>query len=190
MFHHLLKLVPYITPYRWRLTTGTMALILTSLIGVLPPLYLGVIVDSLSGRQVPLSHLGQAHTPATQLLVPFYRPGDSRTLLLCCVFLVGVLIAKSLFSLINRWTFTYISREAEFNLRADVVAHLMTLDREFYVQNRTGELMSRATNDLASVQGMLDSGMAQGITTLVSICCAVFLMLRLSLTLTLWTLLH
>jgi ATP-binding cassette subfamily B multidrug efflux pump len=188
-WHSLLKLLPYILRYERRFAVGILALILTSLLGAVPPLYLGAMVDSLSGRNVPMSQLGQIGPPVMRLLAPFYRPLDIRTLLLCCVSLVGVITAKNLFSFTNRWVLLCISREIEFDLRDDVVAHLMTLDREFYVRNRTGELMSRATNDLASVQGMMDSGLAQGVMTLASMIFAIFLMLRLSPPLTLWVLL-
>jgi ATP-binding cassette, subfamily B, multidrug efflux pump len=44
------------------------------------------------------------------------------------------------------------SRLLEMHLRNQVFAHALTLDREFYHRNTTGEIMALATNDLAAVQ--------------------------------------
>jgi len=41
-----------------------------------------------------------------------------------------------------------VSRDIEFDIRNDLLDRLLILEPEFYVRNRTGELMSRATNDL------------------------------------------
>jgi ATP-binding cassette subfamily B protein len=57
------------------------------------------------------------------------------------------------------------------------------------VRNRTGELMSRATNDLNNVRMVLGPGIMYSATTIVTMALAVTLMLKLSPTLTLWVLL-
>ncbi|HEX6371893.1 MAG TPA: ABC transporter ATP-binding protein [Longimicrobium sp.] len=45
-----------------------------------------------------------------------------------------------------------ISRKVELDLRDDFFAHLLRLDAAFYASNPTGEIMSRATNDIAAVR--------------------------------------
>ena len=45
-----------------------------------------------------------------------------------------------------------VSRKVELDLRDDFFAHLLRLDAGFYSANPTGEIMSRATNDIAAVR--------------------------------------
>jgi ATP-binding cassette subfamily B protein len=156
--------------------------------GALPPLYIGAIIDSLSGHTEPMSQLGRLGASLMHFLVPFYKPADGRTLLLCCALLVGVICVKGIFLFASRWILIGISRDIEYDLRDDLLAHLLVLDPEFYVRNRTGELMSRATNDLSSVRMVLGPGLMYSATTFVTMILAIFLMVRLSPSLTLWVL--
>src|SRR5690606_36238703 len=45
-----------------------------------------------------------------------------------------------------------VSRRVEFDLRNHLFDHLLRLDSGFYARMPTGELMSRATNDVAAVR--------------------------------------
>jgi ATP-binding cassette subfamily B protein len=74
-------------------------------------------------------------------------------------------------------------------LRNDLLARLVELEPEFYVRNRTGDLMSRATNDLNAVRMVLGPGIMYSATTIVTMIVAIFFMVRLSPSLTMWVLL-
>ncbi|MGH9701683.1 MAG: ABC transporter ATP-binding protein, partial [Candidatus Acidiferrales bacterium] len=65
----------------------------------------------------------------------------------------------------------------------------MKLEPEFYVRNRTGDLMSRATNDLNAVRMVLGPGIMYSATTIATMVLAVYFMVKLSPTLTFWVLL-
>jgi ATP-binding cassette subfamily B protein len=163
-------------------------LVLASLVAAVPPLYVGATIDSLSGRLAPLSRLGSAGGFLMRTLVPFYRPDDLRTVIGCCALLVGAVLVRNGCVYGSRWMLARLSRDLEYALRRDLLDRLVTLDREFYVRNRTGELMSRVTNDLSSVQAMIDTGVTYGATTLLTMALAIFMMVRLSPSLTLWVL--
>jgi len=182
----LLKLVPYLGRYKGGMTGGVLALVLMGIAGALPPLYIGAIIDSLSGHSEPMAQLGRMGETLMQWLAPFYQASDHRTLILCCLLLVAVIAIKGVFLFATRWILIGISRDIEYDLRADLLSRLLLLDPEFYVRNRTGELMSRATNDLSSVRMVLGPGLMYSATTLVTMILAVFLMVRLSAPLTLW----
>ena len=47
-----------------------------------------------------------------------------------------------------------VSREIEYDLRNDFFAHLERMPPEYFQAHRTGDLMSRATNDLNAVRMM------------------------------------
>ncbi len=47
------------------------------------------------------------------------------------------------------------SRHIEYDMRNDFFAHLQTLPLSYFQAHRTGDLMSRATNDLNAVRMMI-----------------------------------
>jgi ATP-binding cassette subfamily B protein len=158
-------------------------------VGNVLPLIVGSIVDSLSGLAQPMAHLTG---PYRLLLRPFllaYQPSSPHTLLVFCLALVIVVMLKGVLSFWTRWILIGVSRDIEYDLRNDLLAKLLLLEPEFYVRNRTGELMSRATNDLNAVRMVLGPGIMYSATTIVTMALAIALMLKLSPILTLWVLL-
>ena len=82
-----------------------------------------------------------------------------------------------------------VSRDIEYELRNDLFQHLETLPASFYQTNRTGDLMSRATNDLSNVRMLLGPGIMYTANTVVVTAFAGVLMLRIDWRLTLLALL-
>ena len=77
------------------------------------------------------------------------------------------------------------SRGFEYDLRNDFFAHLERLPVSFYHQNRTGDLMSRATNDLSSVRMMVGPAVMYLANTLITAVVSLSLMFSLDVRLTL-----
>ena len=71
------------------------------------------------------------------------------------------------------------SREMEYDLRNDFFAALQRFPVAYYQANRTGDLMSRATNDLSAVRMMIGPAVMYSTTTIVLFLVAVALMLSL-----------
>ena len=111
-------------------------------------------------------------------LVPYYEPHSPRTLAIYCLILVACIALKGVMSFATRWTLIGISRDIEFDIRNDLLDRLLVMEPEFYVRNRTGELMSRATNDLNAVRMVLGPGIMYSGTTLVTMVLAIGLMLK------------
>jgi ATP-binding cassette, subfamily B, multidrug efflux pump len=193
---NLRGLLPYLGKYKSAIALGLLTLALMGLIGNLVPLAAGIITDTLAGSPRPFSHPEQA-TSATGMassdwlanVVPYYEPHSRRTLGIFCLFLVACIAVKGVLSFITRWVLIGISRDIEFDIRSDLLDKLLVMEPEFYVRNRTGELMSRATNDLNAVRMVLGPGIMYSGTTIVTMVLAIALMLKLSPSLTLWVLL-
>jgi ATP-binding cassette subfamily B protein len=88
----------------------------------------------------------------------------------------------------TRWVLIGVSRDIEFDIRGDLLNRLLLMEPEFYVRNRTGELMSRATNDLNNVRMVLGPGIMYTGQTLVTMVIAIVVMAKLSPSLTWWVL--
>lgn len=77
------------------------------------------------------------------------------------------------------------SRDVEYEMRQDLLAHLLRLPPVWYRRNRVGDLMSRAVNDLSAVRMMIGPGVMQAANTVVVGIAAIGLMFRVSVPLTL-----
>jgi ATP-binding cassette subfamily B multidrug efflux pump len=189
---NLSGLFPYLKRYTGGITLGLLALALMGIIGNIVPLATGIIIDVLAGSARPFSNgTAVGALPATWLskIVPFYQPSSRHTLAIYCLALVGFIALKGILSFATRWVLIGVSRDIEFDIRNDLLDRLLLLEPEFYVRNRTGELMSRATNDLNAVRMVLGPGIMYSATTLVTMVMAIVLMFKLSPSLTLWVLL-
>src|SRR5277367_548661 len=186
---HLKTLLPYVNRYKSMTALGLLTNTLMGLVGAFPQLIIGMITDCISGSARTLSTLTGTARVVLSPLLALYAPTNRHALELFCLILVGIVFVKGFLSFWTRWILIGVSREIEFDLRNDLLARLVELEPEFYVRNRTGDLMSRATNDLNAVRMVLGPGIMYSATTIVTMVVAIFFMFRLSPSLTLWVLL-
>ncbi|MGB8523128.1 MAG: ABC transporter transmembrane domain-containing protein, partial [Candidatus Acidiferrales bacterium] len=184
----LKTLVPYVLRYKGMTALGLLTLALMGLVGALPQLIIGMITDLVQGSPRTLGTLGGFSRRLLSPLFSIYAPFSRHALGLYCLILVIVMLAKGFFSFWTRWILIGVSREIEYDLRNDLLARLVLLEPEFYVRNRTGDLMSRATNDLNGVRMVLGPGIMYSATTISTMVLAIFFMLKLSPGLTMWVL--
>jgi ATP-binding cassette subfamily B protein len=80
------------------------------------------------------------------------------------------------------------SRDLEYDMRNDFFAHLQTLPLAYYQANRTGDLMSRATNDLNAVRMMIGPSIMYSANTILTFVAALTMMVTIDARLTLLSL--
>ena len=187
-WEQLKHLLPYVKNYKKMVALGLLSLTLMGLVGSLPQLIIGTIMDCLQGTGRPLSTLTGASRHILAPLFSFYAPHNRHALGVYCLLLVGVMLIKGFLSFWSRWILIGISREIEYDLRNDLFARLLHMEPEFYVRNRTGDLMSRATNDLNAVRMVLGPGIMYSATTFATMVLAIYFMAKLSWSLTLMVL--
>src|SRR5229473_4419276 len=179
---NLLGLVPYLGRYKGAIALGLLALALMGIVGSVIPLATGIITDTLAGSPQPFAHTNAG--PATAIggaswlsrKIPFYAPNSRHTLGIYCLILILCVLLKGYLSFSTRWVLISVSRDIEFDLRNDLLKQLLVLEPEFYVRNRTGELMSRATNDLNAVRMVLGPGIMYSAVTLSTMIFAIVVM--------------
>ncbi len=98
--------------------------------------------------------------------------------------IVALTVGQGIFRFLMRWLMIGVSRQIEYHLREDVFAHLAKLPLSFFQKNRTGELMSRATNDLTNVRMLLGPGIMYTANTILITVFALILMISLDWRLT------
>jgi ATP-binding cassette, subfamily B, multidrug efflux pump len=188
---NLVGLLPYLGRYRGAITFGMVVLVLSSIVQNIIPLATGIITDILAGSAVPFEKGGAGHLLAgskLSRLIPYYAPYSRHALGIYCLMLIGLVAIRAVLSFYTRWILIGVSRDIEFDIRGDLLNRLLLLEPEFFVRNRTGELMSRATNDLNSVRMVLGPGIMYSGQTIVGMALAIAFMWQLSPRLTLWVL--
>ncbi len=185
---HMRPLLPYLWRYRGMTAIGLLALALTGIIGAIPQLVQGIIADSLTGLAQPLTTLTGTARHFLGPLLSHYAPLSTPALGFYCIVIVIAMAVKGFFTFWSRWILIGMSREIEYDIRNDLLGSLVFQDPEFYVRNRTGDLMSRATNDLNNVRMVLGPGIMYSASTVATSVISIYFMVKLSASLTLWTL--
>jgi len=160
----LSRLVASAKKYQVRLTLGVVCVTLSNLAATVSPMVLKHAVDSLSTfiSEERLLYFGG-------LIVLFA-------------------VLEGVFLFLMRRIMIGASRLMEYDLRNDLFAHLLGLSRRYYQNHRTGDIMSRATNDLNAVRMMLGPGIMYSVNTVIRLAIVLFLMLRINVALTLFAL--
>ncbi len=105
-------------------------------------------------------------------------------LLYYAALIVGLTIGQGIFRFLMRWLMIGVSRRIEYHLREDVFEQLERLPLSFYQKNRTGDLMSRATNDLSNVRMLMGPGIMYTANTILITVLAMILMVSIDWRLT------
>ncbi|HXD74321.1 MAG TPA: ABC transporter ATP-binding protein [Vicinamibacterales bacterium] len=69
--------------------------------------------------------------------------------------LLGIGVFGGVFRYYMRQILTGVSRDIEYDMRNEFFAHLQRMPAQYFQASRTGDLMSRATNDLSAVRMMI-----------------------------------
>ena len=102
--------------------------------------------------------------------------------------LLAVGLVGGVFRFLMRRILIGASRHIEYNMRNDFFAHLEKLPLTYFQTHRTGDLMSRATNDLNAVRMMIGPSVMYSANTLLTFVVALVLMVAIDPRLTLLSL--
>ncbi|MEE2821681.1 MAG: ABC transporter ATP-binding protein [Acidobacteriota bacterium] len=110
-------------------------------------------------------------------------------LLFYSALIIGVSLVEGMFRFLMRRILIGASRDIEYDLRNDLFAHLQTLSPSYYHRHPTGDIMSRATNDLNAVRMVLGPGIMYSINTLFKAALTIGILITINLPLAFLTLL-
>ena len=153
-------ILPYFAPYRSLLLVGLGWLLLTDGLGLLLPWMLKVGVDAV-------------------------QQGASEKLLLAAAVLVVGALLRFGTRLLSRFAFLRSACRMEIDLRRDLLSSLLCREGPFFDRHRTGDLLSRCTNDLSNIRTMAGFGLLILINTVLVYLLTLSLLFSLSPSLTL-----
>src|SRR5437867_4890790 len=155
------RLVAYVNRYRRDFLLGLACVVVTTSVALAAPKVLQYAVDDLT-RGVTRAKLVEYGS------------------LLLAIGLVG-----GVFRFLMRRILTGVSRHLEYDMRNDFFAHLQSLPLGYFQSHRTGDLISRATNDLNAVRMMIGPSIMYSADTLLTFVVALTMMIAIDARLTL-----
>ena len=159
------RLVPYVLRFRRQLAVGLLYLVLTTALSLAGPWVLRYAIDDLT-----------AHV--TRGALTLYAGA-----------LLGLALVGGVFRFLVRRIIVGASRDFEYDLRNAFFARVQRLPPAYFHAHRTGDLMSRATNDLNAVRMMVGPAVMYMASTAMMFVVSVALMLSIDPVLTLVALL-
>ena len=103
--------------------------------------------------------------------------------------IIGTTLIAGVLTFLMRQTLIVMSRHVEFDLKNEVFKHYEELDQNFYKRNRTGDLMSRISEDVSKVRMYVGPAVMYTINTVIRFAIVIIYMYNVSPRLTLYTLL-
>lgn len=173
----------YFWKYRWRLSLGTVFIVLSNYFGVLAPQMTGFIVDevqrSINPAAIPNDKI--FFDPLVKWCIDFFKASGlsfAQVILCCGLLLLALALFRGFFMFLMRQTIIVMSRHIEFDQKNDVYAHYQQLDAQFYKVNSTGDLMSRMSEDVSRVRMYTGPALMYLINLTVLIAVSLFFMFR------------
>ena len=155
------RVFTYVRRYRSAFSLGLGCVVITTTLQLSGPWVLKFAIDDLAGG-------------VTFAKLRYYA-----------LLLLGLAAVSGTFRFLMRRIIIGASREIEYDLRNDFFAHLQRLSLGYFHKNRTGDLMSRATNDLSAVRMMIGPAVMYTANTALTFVVAIILMLSINVRLTL-----
>src|SRR5690606_23119850 len=127
----------YFYKYRYKLLAGILITIIARIFLLFTPELAGTSVDV-------IDHFRNGITTDVSEV--------KHELFINILYIIGAAIFGGIFTFLMRQTLIYVSRQIEFDLKNEVYQQYQRLSLDFYKSNRTGDLMSRISEDVGKVR--------------------------------------
>ena len=135
----LSRLLSLARPEVGLLSVATLALLVSSAMGLVYPMAVQWMVDAIGGAQSWIDF-------------------DTAALLL-----VGMFLVQSIFSMVRAWLFTVAGERVVARLRTGLYRAILGQDIGFFDQSRTGELTNRLASDTTVLQNTVTVNLSMGL---------------------------
>ena len=134
------RLLAFVRPYRGRLLLALAAIVVGSLLGLAGPYTLQLLIDAV------------------------FQQNDPQLLNRITLILIAIFAMQSVFYFVRGYLLAFIGQRVMADLRLRLFEHLQGLSLSFFNERRTGELVSRLTNDVATVRALVTSDIATALS--------------------------
>lgn len=158
----LRRLLGFTRPYRVRLIVGIVAVGISSAFGLAFPLLIRDLFNTAFGGQRSATGLNGI-----------------------AVLLFGLFALQAVFNYVRTYNLGLVGEALVADLRKTLFGHLIDLSVRFFEERKTGEITSRLTSDISTVQNAVSQALAQFVNQLITLVGGVIVLLVLNFKLTL-----
>lgn len=163
----------YLFKYKWKLLLGIFITIISRIFSLFTPKLVGNSMTLIEKSNLDIDQIG----------------GKLEVLLLRNILIIlSASLISGFFTFWMRQTIINVSRYIEFDLKNEVYNHYQSLCSLFYKTNRTGDLMSRITEDVSKVRMYVGPAIMYSINTITLFVIVISFMFSISPTLTIYSL--
>ncbi|MFM8411536.1 MAG: ABC transporter ATP-binding protein, partial [Alphaproteobacteria bacterium] len=166
------RILPYLRPYRGRLSIALLLVVAISAVEILKPWPLKVVIDNvLGGKPLPIAGFPES-TSATGLLG------------MVAIGLVLLYVLLGLLSVASNWVTIDVGQRMVDDFRADLYQQLQRLSLAFHNRRSAGDLIFRLTADTFAIQTLAMNGVFPTVSALAMLIGMIAVMVRLNARLT------
>ncbi len=147
-------------PYLWPTLAALGLILITATLGSLPPLLTERVID----RGITPHHLHE---------VIFYTS-----------LAVGLSLVSGLLGVAQNYLSTLVGQEVMADFRLQLFRHIHRQSMAFFTENQSGQLVSRVTNDVGAIQGVVTGTLQSMVTNLLTVVTTIAIMLGMDVHLT------
>ncbi|MCR4962412.1 MAG: GNAT family N-acetyltransferase [Firmicutes bacterium] len=141
----LLRILSYLKPYKWHFLLVFITIVVAALVGLLPSIITGRIVDdALVGQDM-------------QLLV--------RLLIYALIALTASQLIGMLESYINAW----ISQRIIFDMKNEMYRHLQHMPHAFFASEKQGDIITRMSTDISGVSSVISGTLTSLVSNIATV---------------------
>jgi ATP-binding cassette subfamily B multidrug efflux pump len=165
------KLIRYLSPYRLPMLAVFLFAIAATICGIVGPKILGKATTKLfEGVMAQITGSGS---------IDFVYIGN------IILLVTGLYVASSMLSFIQGWIMAGVSMNITYRFRKDISEKINRMPFKYFDGTSHGEVLSRITNDVDTVNQTLSQSLTQIITSVVSVVGVLVMMLSISWLMTL-----
>lgn len=157
---------------KWKIIIVFICLAFSAVCSVLSPKVLGIAIDQI------YNGIKAAASQGTHFFVNLHSMGGI-ILILLALYLLGTLL-----NYIPQRILASVSQEITFSLRKRISEKLNRLPLQYFDTHKKGDILSRVTSDLEKVSDTLQEGLAQMITSFITLVGAFVMLISISIELT------
>ena len=156
----LLRIMAYARPYWGNIAIVLIAIVVISLIELIPPLLFRTLID---------------------VVIP---QKDFRQLTILALAMIGIPIISGLIGIVDRYFSAKAGEGIIFDLRQEMYDHLQRMSLRFFTHTRSGEIVSRFSSDVVGAQNAITGTIPNIVTNLVTLLSTLVVMITIDARLT------
>jgi ABC-type multidrug transport system fused ATPase/permease subunit len=149
------RVLRYLRPYWLPFSVGLLLLALSAVLVVFITALLGLLLVPDYSGTMPGGAMSQWFIEIIPMKPEWGATGTTLSVL------VGLLIIQGVFSFFRVYLFSYVSERAMLALRSDTFRNIIAMPMQFFNERRVGDLVSRISSDITSIQETLTVTMAE-----------------------------